>query len=40
VIDTATGALLYFDESFDLMPQVKLKLGLIKSLPATPAGGN
>lgn len=42
IIDSATGALLYFDESSDIMPLVKAKLKL-KDKPAPsnlPAGGN
>jgi len=42
IIDTATGALLYFDEASDIMPLVKAKLN-IKDKPVTttlPADGN
>jgi len=42
VIDTATGALLYFDEAYDIMDLVKAKLNIKeKSAPTSlPAGGN
>jgi outer membrane protein len=38
VFDTASGALLYFDESYDLMSLVKTKLGIKDAKPTTPAG--
>jgi len=42
IIDSATGALLYFDEASDIMPLVKAKLN-VKDKPAAttlPTGGN
>lgn len=39
IIDTSTGALLYFDEAYDIMDLVKAKLGIKASTtPSTPVG--
>jgi outer membrane protein len=39
ILDSASGALLYYDEAYDIMDLVKAKLGIkADAKPSTPAG--